>query len=140
MTNEEKKAYLRRYRVLNRRIDQTRIELENWEELATQVTPKYTDLPKAVKTSDKVQGAVVEIVQLEEKLKTLVDELQEKQTEIKSLLENIPRDDFRDVLWYRYVCGLDWTDIAERMNYSFRYTLYLHENALKSLEIPKDST
>lgn len=140
MTNEEKKAYLRRYRVLNRRIDQTRIELKNWEELATNITPKYSDLPKAAGTSDKIQCAIVEIVQLEEKLKILIDELRQKQSDIKIALERIQNNELRDVLWYRYVCGLDWADIAEKMNYSFRYTLFLHEKALKKLEIQKGST
>ena len=38
------------------------------------------------------------------------------------------------ILWYRYIDGLSWDRIAEKMQYSQRFVLRIHSKALRSLE------
>lgn len=139
MDAEEKKAYLRRYRVLSRRIDQTKIEIANWGDIATRVTPQYVDTPKGNGTADKVQNAAVEIAQLEEKLEKLKMDAISEQNQIKQILSSLENDNLRDLLWYHYICGLEWTEVAEKMHYDLHYLYALHRQAIKLLDIPETS-
>ncbi|MEI3218476.1 MAG: hypothetical protein V8S08_01190 [Lachnoclostridium sp.] len=42
-----------------------------------------------------------------------------------------------DVLFYRYIKGMEWYEIAEQMHYSERWVLKLHGKALAHLELPE---
>ena len=43
-----------------------------------------------------------------------------------------------DVLFYRYIKGLDWWEIAEKMGYSQRHITRIHGKALVHFELSKD--
>lgn len=43
-----------------------------------------------------------------------------------------------DVLFYRYIAGLDWWEIAEKLHYSERWIHKIHGKALAHFEIPKE--
>ena len=44
-------------------------------------------------------------------------------------------EDEQEVLRMRYIKGMKWEYIAEKMNYSYSGTLKLHERALVNIEI-----
>ena len=134
MTNSEKKSRLNQFRILNRRIDQTKLELARWEEIATKITPQYSDMPKAHKAGDKVQNAVVEMVRLKEQLEQQQSDALMQQSQIKEWINSLQDDRFRDLLWYHYICGLAWKEVAEKMHFDLHYTYFLHKQALKALQ------
>lgn len=47
-------------------------------------------------------------------------------------------EDEQEVLRMRYIKGMKWEDIAEKMNYSYSGTLKLHGRALTDIEIAKE--
>lgn len=140
MTNEEKKAFLRRFKAMNRRIDQTRIEIARLEDIGTHITPQYTDMPKGTGNSNKIQKVAVEIVQLKEELEEQKSEALTVRSQIKEVLNDLQDDDLRDLLWYHYICDLNWGEVAKKMHYDLHYIYALHKKALKQLKIPKYDT
>ncbi|MEG1271552.1 MAG: hypothetical protein RSD54_09570, partial [Ruthenibacterium sp.] len=60
--------------------------------------------------------------------------------EIMNLLNNQLRGRALVLMKLRYLSGLTWGDIAERIGYTRHYVLYLHQKALETIEVPKDST
>ena len=42
------------------------------------------------------------------------------------------------MLFYRYISGLAWWEIAEKMNYTERWVLKIHGKALAHFELPKE--
>jgi DNA-directed RNA polymerase specialized sigma subunit len=50
--------------------------------------------------------------------------------DIGKRIESLPNSNERDVLFFRYIKGLDWYEIAEKMNYSERWIHKIHGKAL----------
>ena len=95
---------------------------------------KITDMPvyhSGVVTSE-VEETIVKIDELktmyEEKLQVLID----SQKEIENAIENLPSKE-RRIIRFRYIDGLSWNKICEKMGYSYRSVLRYHGNALKML-------
>ena len=63
-----------------------------------------------------------------------------KYQEIKTCIDALKDSRESDVLFYRYVKGLDWWKIAEKMGYTERWVLKLHGKALAHLKIPEKSS
>ena len=57
MTAEDKKRELYRYRLLVQRIERKKRERQRWLDIGTKTTPVYSDMPKTVDTSNKVEQA-----------------------------------------------------------------------------------
>lgn len=140
MNIDEKKDYLKRFQILNRRIDQTQIEIAHWWDIGTRVTPQYTDMPKSSGTSNKVQTVAVEIAELEQQLEVQKREALAIRNQIKEILNSLQDDELRDLLWYYYICGLSWGEVADKMHYDLHYVYALHRKALEQLKIPKHHT
>ncbi|MEG1075353.1 MAG: hypothetical protein RSF84_09460, partial [Ruthenibacterium sp.] len=60
--------------------------------------------------------------------------------EITNLLDNQLQGKALMMMKLRYLSGRTWDDIASRMGYTRHYVLYLHQKALETIEVPKDST
>lgn len=65
MENKEKCRYLNQYRIMHIEIDQITKELQRWQDLATRISPSYSDMPHGG-GSDRVQTAAVEVAELTE--------------------------------------------------------------------------
>lgn len=50
-------------------------------------------------------------------------------------IQQIDNEDERDVLFYRYIKGMSWWEIAKTMDYSESWIYELHGRALKKLKI-----
>ena len=55
--------------------------------------------------------------------------------DIEWRIEQLEDEDERDVLFYRYIKGLEWWEVAKAMDYSESWIYELHGNALKKLNI-----
>jgi len=60
--------------------------------------------------------------------------LYQVKAEIKRAISGLMPEHYRALLEYRYVDGLNWDNVAERLHYERRYVLKLHERALRALE------
>lgn len=133
MNNQEKINYLKQYRSLNMEIDRISEELHRWQDLATRISPSYSDMPHGG-GGDKVQTAAVEIAELTDRLNEKIHRAVKMQQEIKELIGTIDDATLRRLMTYRYILGKKWEEIAMLMNYDYRWILRLHGKALYKLD------
>ena len=50
-------------------------------------------------------------------------------------IQQLENEDARDVLFYRYIKGMNWWEIASAMDYGERWVYELHGRALTNLKI-----
>ena len=124
----------------------TRMELENyrrWEEEIQRIkeqiedlkdgglkSPRVTGMPKPTsKAGDQIGNRVARLSSLE----GMIRDLKIRQARIRDAIGRLQPTEMR-ILWYRYIDGLSWDRIAEKMQYSQRFVLRIHGKALRSLE------
>lgn len=132
MENKEKISYLKQYRSLSMEIDRISEELQRWQDLATRISPSYSDMPHGG-GSDKVQTAAVEVAELTDKLNRKLHQAIMVQENIKKLLESLDDIKLRQLMFYRYINGMRWEEIAVRMDFNYRWVLRLHRKALNQI-------
>lgn len=132
MDNKEKCRYLNQYRIMHIEIDQITKELQRWQDLATRISPSYSDMPHGG-GSDKVQTAAVEVAELTDKLNQKLHQAIMVQENIKKLLESLDDIKLRQLMSYRYINGMSWEEIAVRMDFNYRWVLRLHRKALNQI-------
>ena len=135
--NERKKAYLRSYGVHVRRIK--RIEAEIPEIRAMKMCPSLNNdgVPHGSSQSDLSEFAS----HLDEMERELREERYKRIVAYKEIIRRInclKSKNENDVLFYRYIKGLDWWEVAEKMQYSERQVHRLHGKALVHFKIPED--
>ena len=113
-------------------IDQITKELQRWQDLATRISPSYSDMPHGG-GSDKVQTAAVEVAELTDKLNQKLHQAIMVQENIKKLLESLDDIKLRQLMSYRYINGMRWEEIAVRMDFNYRWVLRLHRKALNQI-------
>ena len=88
-------------------------------------------------TTDRVSGTSVQsrmehcIVQIDE-WEREVDEAVGTQKKVISIIRGVKNLDQRDVMELRYIDGLTWDEVVDRLYMSRRKVFYLHGEALKS--------
>lgn len=132
MDNKEKCRYLNQYRIMHIEIDQITKELQRWQDLATRISPSYSDMPHGG-GSDKVQTAAVEVAELTDKLNQKLHQAIMVQENIKKLLESLDDIKLRQLMSYRYINGMRWEEISVRMDFNYRWVLRLHRKALNQI-------
>ncbi len=132
MDNKKKCRYLNQYRIMHIEIDQITKELQRWQDLATRISPSYSDMPHGG-GSDKVQTAAVEVAELTDKLNQKLHQAIMVQENIKKLLESLDDIKLRQLMYYRYINGMRWEEIAVRMDFNYRWVLRLHRKALNQI-------
>jgi len=128
------KDTLRRYRHLNREIDQLLEEKKRWKELALRVTPGYSEAPTGAGSgSGRIPSAVEKIILWEGKIDAKIDELVELRKEIEILINRVDDATQREILHRRYILGHKWEKISADMLLDYRWVLRLHGRALQKL-------
>ena len=135
MTYQEKVKFLKRYKQIDKEIDQLLLEKSEIFSLGTKITPTYSDMPKGTGASDKVQSTVEKLGALEKKIDAKIDEWYEAKLNIEKAIHTVESDKFRLLLRYRYINGWTWEKIAVEMNYAYRNVTRLHGKAINLIKI-----
>ena len=133
MTVEETKTWLKSYRYLLKESERIDEELEYWRSRSEKMTREMTGQPSGPGGGDQVSHSVEKIVELEEKLEQKHRDLMERKTAIEKAIDSLPNETYRLLLKRKYINGNTWEQIAVKMNYNYRWTLYLHGRALQAL-------
>lgn len=134
--NEKKKEYLRSYRIHVRRIRRIETELVELRAMKVSGSIKMDGMPHGSGQGD-LSGYAAELDKLEQNL------LRERYhrvlayKEIVAQIKALKSENEKDVLFYRYIAGLDWWEIAEKLQYSERQVHRFHSLALAHFEIPE---
>jgi len=135
--NEKKKKYLKGYQGHVRRISRIEEELAELRSMKEMTAVSIDGMPHGSTKSD-LSDYVSELDRLERKL---LEERHQRILAYKSIAGQIKKlvsENEKDVLFYRYIRGLDWWEIAEKMRYSERWVIKLHEKAITDLKLPKE--
>lgn len=137
--NEKKKEYLRSYRTHVRRVQRITAEIEELRAMKMYPSVKDNDgMPHGSGGQGDLSGYAADLDQM---IQELIDERYlriKTYQQIARQIKKLRSENEKDVLFYRYIKGLDWWEIAEKMGYSERQVHRFHGKALAHFEIPKD--
>ncbi len=135
--NEVKKEYLRGYKRHVRKLSRIEAELEELRTMKMAISVNNDGMPHGSGQSD-MSGYAAELDQLERNLIRERDQRFKGYREISERISKMKSENERDVLFYRYIKGLAWWEIAEKMGYSERQIHRYHGNALAHIIIPEN--
>lgn len=133
--NEQKIRYLSRCRRLNERIDRLLEEQSRWRERALKITPTLSQAPGGGGSGSPIERPMDKVDELERKITQAIDELADIRKEIEDVLGQLEDEKLRRLMEYRYIDGLTWEQVAEKMHYSWRHTCRLHGEALAKINM-----
>lgn len=136
--NEKKKEYLRSYKQHVRRIHRINAEIAELRAMKMYPSMKPDDgMPHGSGGQDDLSGYAGDI---DEMIRELQHERYLRIKTYQQIVRQIRRmrsENEKDVLFYRYIKGLEWYEIAEMMGYSQRHITRVHGKALVHFELPK---
>ena len=132
--NEKKKEFLKRYQKAVRREQDILDEIQRLR--ADKMFPSVCNdgMPRGSSQTDLSDYAA----NIDEAIEELKEERLEKikiYREIEMRIRCMKDEDEQEVLRMRYIKGMKWEDIAEKMKYSYSGTLKLHGRALANIKI-----
>ena len=136
--NDLKKEYLRKYRTHVRRIHRINAEIAELRSMKISPSVNNDGMPHGGCVQSDLSGYAAE---LDRMVQELIDErycrIKDYQ-EIVGRIKKLKSENEKDVLFYRYIRGMDWWEIAEKMKFSERQIFRIHGKALANFKIPKD--
>lgn len=135
MTNQEKKAYLLKYRAADREINDLLREKERTISRLTKITTTISGMPHSCGDGDKMTSGVAKLIELDREIDEKVDALVDFRREIVQHISSIDSHMQRRVLILRYIDGMTWDRIALEMGYVPMQAWRIHGEALSSLKI-----
>lgn len=135
--NDLKKEYLGSYRGHVRRINRIESELAELRVMRATISVNNDGMPHGSGQAD-LSGYAAELDDLERKLLKERYERIVTYQDIACRIKKLKSENEKDVLFYRYIAGLAWWEIAEKMNYSERWVHKIHGRALAHFELPKE--
>ena len=125
------KRFLRGYRALIVRRESLYREIERLRESATGTTVQLKqDVISGGGASDRMGETVARIVDAEAALQPALEEITRKITDIMAAINSVPDEMQKTVLTLRYIEGMDWISISEKISYEISNTYIIHGRAL----------
>lgn len=136
--SEKKKRYLRGYRISIRRLKRLQSELTEVRGMKMGVSINYDGMPHGSNGMGDLSGYAADLDKLERGIQTERYRRIKNYKSIKKCIDGLEDDRESDVLFYRYIKGFEWYQVAEVMGFSERHITRLHGKALAHLDVPKD--
>lgn len=125
------KTFLKRYRAMLMRKESLQRTIDEAYDRATSITQKLKEVTVSGSSPhDKIADEVIKIADSTEQLKKCVKQIDKELAEILKAIESVPDETQKTVLTLRYIEGLDWLTIQERMHYERTQTLVVHGRGL----------
>ncbi|MBB6630661.1 MULTISPECIES: DUF1492 domain-containing protein [Clostridium] len=132
------KEYLSQAYRLDQRINSKIEQVASLNDLATKATTTISDMPRnpnrAVST---MANAVEKIIDLQAEINQDIDKLVDLKHEIVRTIKAIQNPEYQTLLEKRYLCFMQWEQIAVDMNYSIDNVFKVHKKALNYVVVPK---
>lgn len=136
----EAREYLRQINIMNRRIQQSREELERLNALKYSISPVISKNGggNSSPSPDKLEKAIVAAEAYEDKLSKEIVDYIKTVDRVKHTILGLRNKDYADILLYKYVNGYTLRRAGNKMHYSERHAQRLHGYALKALNETKE--
>lgn len=129
------KEYMMQARYLDQRIRSKMNEIQQLNDLATNMTAMISDMPKAPSCStSRMEDTIVKIVDYENEVQEDINQLVMLKKEIEETIARIPEAEFQLILHKRYMEMCPWEDIAQDICRSVRWVQVIHGRALERLQ------
>lgn len=129
------KEYMMQARYLDQRIRSKMNEIQQLNDLATNMTAIISDMPKAPSGStSRIEDTIVKIVDYENEVQENINQLLLLKKEIEDTIARIPEAEFQLILHKRYMEMCPWEDIAQDICKSVRWVQVIHGRALERLQ------
>lgn len=130
--------FLKQIKNLNDAIENKQEEIDYWRDMASSVTAQMGgEKVQATSNPQKMTDAVDRYMELEQEKLQLEKELSETRETVISLIGQLDKELERTVLYKRYVLYKKYNKlgkIANKINYSYQYTVEVHNSGLKNLQ------
>lgn len=131
MTTQE---YLSQAYRLDQRIDSKIAQVASLNDLATKCTAVMTGMPHSPNGGGSTMSdAIVKIVDLQREINADIDHLVDLKKEIVTVIKSVENMEYQTLLEKRYLCFLNWEQIAVDMRYTGKWIKKLHEKALDAV-------
>lgn len=125
------KIFLRGYKALMIRRESLLREVERMRESLTGTTVQLKrDVVMTSGAADRIGDTVPQIVDAETVIRPELDEINGRIKRIFQAIDSVPDEMQKTILTLRYIEGLDWIAIAERIGYEISNTYIIHGRAL----------
>ena len=129
------KQYLQQAFQMKKKIAAIQADILRLEAAATDCSPNLTGMPHNPNPShSRMADIVCKIIDRKAALEQKVEELEVLAKEIEYKISLLDNEDYRTLLYKRYVEGAEWQDIAMDMYYSERWVYKHHIIALAAFE------
>lgn len=134
--NKEKKKFLWGYRDSLRQVERLKAEIEELHTMRA-VSAGGSSTDRKGWKSD-LSGRMVRLEDLRKEKEKELRNMVRSHEQIERAINSLEDAQEKDVLFYRYIKGLDWREVAKKMHYSERWILKIHGRALMHLEMSKE--
>lgn len=129
------KEYLSQLLNLERLIEAKRLECERLDTMSKKVSSTLSECKvEASHDNDKNTVIIIHMVDLKKDISEQMKAYAELQAKISKEIDAVEDIRYRSLLIMRYINGLKFGDIADKMNYGTRWVLILHREALKEFD------
>lgn len=142
LTYEKKIGFLRSATALKRSLSALTEEAEELESLAVSVSAVCMgdNARGSGRSSSRVEKAVEELEEIRGRVLRLSRRYAKQYKAVESVILSIPDGRDRTIFRLRYLSGLSWDDIAERLDLSERRVRQIHRRVLENLTLPDNLT
>lgn len=135
---QDKKQWLLQYRELMEEVERETSDAGYWKDKAYGLGAVTWD-NLGIKNSTHTIP-LEKFLELAEKCERLANKAQLKKEQILEAIEQVEDDVCQRFLKFRYIDGLKYYQIAERMDYSIDHLYKINKRAITLFEIPKDNS
>ena len=124
------KQNLQRYREIMLEAEQLQEQMKRLESTIIFPSQKLKDLPPSSFDNDKMAKIVEKLLALQDLYAKKLSDSCVAQLEVESYISSLPEREQR-LMRYRYIEGLTWEQVADKMHYSLRRVRQIHDQALR---------
>ena len=123
---QEVRRELRSVRDAFRRTDELCSRAEDYRKMAVR-------RPCQMRTREEAEKCVQALMETHGELQEEIRQLLERSRRMEKRILTLPDGRHRAVLQLRYLCAMDWEDVAQKLHYTLRWTHKLHRDAIEWL-------
>lgn len=131
------KEYLQQYRTIQREIEDLDYRMAQLRlKYAAPSAIDYSDMPKAHNSEHDLSDYIAKMDEMTNYMISKYTRLRAVEVNIYKQVDIMDNQEERELLRYRYIDGMTWSDIAAKLNTSERNVYFIHGRALRHFIVP----
>lgn len=135
MAYENAKAFLKEYQQKLIMFERLSFRVQRLEASIGARAINYDGMPRSTKPSSPTEAAAIMLVDSKIRRDEVWEELTDAHIRVESVINSLEDATLKAVLLYRYIEGMNWDEIALKMNYTERHMHRIHAEALCEVQM-----